>query len=115
RGRPEAPQHSRGRPPAPRSGAARVGRSGNVLGIDVPADPERVEVAEPPLARAAQAVRQEVAVIMAEDDVGNDLRFGRIFFDLAARTEAIVRAHSREQLVEAGRPKARPFAAAKQG
>src|SRR5256885_15505242 len=51
---------------------------------------------------------------MAEDDVGNDLRLGRILFDLAPRTKTVVRAHPREQLVETGRAKARPFAAAKQ-
>src|SRR6267143_2197762 len=52
---------------------------------------------------------------MAKDDVGDDLRFRRIFFDLATRTEPIVRAHPREQLVKPGRPKARPLAAAEQG
>src|SRR6267143_7148233 len=52
---------------------------------------------------------------MAKDDVGDDLRFRRIFFDLATRTKPIVRAHPREQLVKPGRPKARPLAAAEQG
>src|SRR2546430_12671185 len=80
----------------------------------MPAETELVEVAEPPLTRAAQTVRQEVAVVMAEDDVGNDLRFGRILFDLAPRAEAVVRAHPREQFVKAGRPKPRPLAAAEQ-
>src|SRR5438132_3006063 len=52
---------------------------------------------------------------MAKDDVGDDLRFGRILFDLAAWTEPVVRAHPCEQLVKACRPKTCPLAAAKEG
>src|SRR6202158_2428072 len=59
-------------------------------------------------------MREEVAVVVAKDDVGDDLRLGRVLFDLAAWTEPVVRAHPGEQLVKTGRPKARPFAAAKQ-
>src|SRR5260370_26297717 len=101
-------------PLAPQSGVDRVGRAGDVLGVDVPADTQRVEVAQAPLARATQPVRQEVAVVVTKDDVGDDLRFGRILLDLAAGPEPGVRAHPREQLVEARRPKAGPLAAAKQ-
>src|SRR5207244_9659374 len=36
-------------PLAPQSSVDRVGRAGNVLGVDMPADTECVEVAEPPL------------------------------------------------------------------
>src|SRR5690348_15963693 len=58
---------------------------------------------------------QEVPVVVAENDVGNDLRLRRILLHLAARPEPIVRAHPGEQPIHPGIPKAAPVVARKQG
>src|SRR2546423_11082654 len=89
----------------------RVGGTFDILGIDVPTDAEGVEVPQPPLARTPQSMRQEVAVVMAKDHIGNDLGLGGVFLDLLPGTEAIVRSDSGQQVIQAGGAKPRPLAA----
>src|SRR5438093_5796157 len=60
-------------------------------------------------------VGQEVAIIVTEDDVGNDLRLGCVVLHLAARPESVTGPHARQQLSQIGITKASPFVARKQG
>ena len=100
-------------PPQPR--LDRVGRPGDVLGIDVAADAKRVEMPKPALARTSQPVGQEVAIIMTKHDVGDDLRLGWLVLHLATRPEPVAVAHPRQQLSQTGVTKACPLVAGKQG
>ena len=77
-------------PLTPKPGFDRVGCTGDIFRVDMPAHPKGIEMAKPALARAAKPVRQEIAIFMAKDDVRNDLRLSGILFDLAARPEAVV-------------------------
>src|SRR2546423_8903850 len=92
----------------------RVGGTFHILGIDVPTDAEGIEVPQPPLARTPKSMRQEVAVVMAKDHIGNDLGLGGVLFNLLPGTEAIVRSDSGQQVIQAGGAKPRPLAAGKQ-
>src|SRR5438445_940266 len=92
----------------------RVGGTFNILGVDVPTDAEGIEVPQPPLARTPQSMRQEVAVVMAKDHIGNDLGLAGVLLDLLPGTEAIVRSDSGQQVIQARGTKARPLAAGKQ-
>src|SRR5438445_9643982 len=92
----------------------RVGGTFDILGVDVPTDAEGLEVPQPPLARTPQSMRQEVAVAMAKDHIGNDLGLGGVLLDLLPRTEAIVRSDSGQEVIQAGGTKPRPLAAGEQ-
>ena len=59
-------------------------------------------------------MRQEVAVVMAKDHIGNDLGLGGVLLDRLPGTEAIVRSDSGQQLIQAPGTKPRPLAAGKQ-
>src|SRR5438270_12156861 len=60
-----------------------------VARVDVAADPQRVLLPQPSLRRGAQAVRDEIAIAMPEDDVRNDLLVARVILDLGARLEHV--------------------------
>src|SRR5438270_13780999 len=71
-------------PFTPKPGIDRIARAGDVLRIDVTTHSQGVKVAQPALAGTAQSVRQEIAVVVSEDHIGDDLRFVRVLFDVAA-------------------------------
>src|SRR6266550_3719198 len=53
------------------------------------ADAQRILLTQAPLGRCPKAVGQEVAVVMPEDDVGNDLLEGWIVLHLGSRLEEV--------------------------
>src|SRR5260370_39086066 len=61
-----------------------------VARIDVAPDAQRVLLAQAPLRRRAQAMREEVAVSVAEHDVRDDLLVARVVFDLCAGHELML-------------------------
>jgi len=81
----------------------------------VAADAERVQVPQTPLARPAKPVGQEVAILVAEDDVGDDLRLGRIFLDLPPWTKPVMGADPCEQAVEIRVTKPEPLVPLEKG
>src|SRR6202022_3461018 len=96
-----------------------IGSAGYVLGIDVPADAERIKVTKAPFAGAGQARRGEGAVpgakdAVGKDDVGDDLWPGRALLDLAPWPEAVVRPHAHQQVIQSSGAKPRPLTAGKQ-
>src|SRR3989454_5463609 len=99
-------------PPQPR--LDRVGRPGDVLGIDVAAHAQPVEMPKPALAGTSQPVGQEVAIIMTKDDVGNDLRLGSLGLHPPTWPEPVAVADARQQLSQTRVTKACPLVAGKQ-
>src|SRR5205814_5983903 len=61
--------------------------SAEIAGVDVAAYPQRVLLAETSFRGGPQAPGQEVAVLVAEDDVWNHLLVAGILLDLRARHE----------------------------
>ena len=101
-------------PFAAQSRVDRVGRAVDILRVDVSPHSERVEVAKPPLARPAQAVGEEVPVLVAEDNVGNDLRLSRVFLNLAARTKVVPAPDPLKKRIQPGVPKTTPLSLRKE-
>jgi hypothetical protein len=59
-------------------------------------------------------VREEVAVAVAKDDVGDDLGLSGVLLDLPPRTEVIVGSDACQQVIETSGAKPGPLTAGKQ-
>ena len=62
-----------------------------VAGVDVASHPQRVLLVEAFLAGRLEAAREQVALAVAEDHVGDDLLVPGVFLDLGARHEEALR------------------------
>src|SRR5207245_3084989 len=86
----------------------------HILRIDVAAHPQGVEVAEPPLAGAAQPMGKEIAVPVAEDQVGDDLRLSGIDLHLVPRAKSMAGPDGVEEVIHVAIAETLPLPVSKQ-